>query len=525
MKRLLLVLVVFSVLFAQAQVTNVFNFNKAKRLMSIDSYQEALPILDSLSTYYPDNYNIKYLIGKCHLNQAYNKEKASPFLIDAIKKTTDEYKNSLKNLEAPKDAYFYLAKSYLINYQIEECIKTADILLKNCRDDNLKEKTIALKKNAENAKELMLIPIQIKIELLNQNINSKANDYSALINADETIMIFTSRRKGSIGGLMNDEGKYYEDIYISYQKDGQWSKAENMGKNINTNRHDACVALSPDGETIILYRDDYGIGNLYLSQKDSLGWSKAEKMSGRINSKYNETHASFSHDGQTLYFISDIKDGFGGKDIYFSKKLPNGEWAYPQNIGEHINTSSDEDGIFIHPDGQKLYFSSKAHKSMGGYDIFYCDLIGDTAWSSPKNMGYPINTTDDDMFAVFSSDNKRAYYSANKKDGIGGYDLYKMNLMSLPERNNTIVKGFVRNSSGEIITGKLLEIRNKEGGIIGKYKANSKGLYTLVLQQGFTYNIKISSVQLKTSELKIPKATAFFITQKALEIETIAEEK
>ena len=525
MKRLSLVLVVFSVLFAQAQVTNVFSFNKAKRLMSIDSYQEALPILDSLSVAYPNNFNIKYLIGKCYLQQAYNKEKAISFLSESSKETTKEYKNSLKNTKAPKDAYYFLAKAYLLNSQLDECITTADILIEDCNNDNLKGKTLAIKENANNAKDLMLVPVQIKIELLDQNINSKLNDYSALLSADETVMVFTSRREGSIGGLLNEEGKYYEDIYISYQKDGQWSKAENMGENVNTNRHDACVALSSDGETIILYRDDYGIGNLYISQKDSLGWTKATKISDRINSKYNETHASFSHDGQILYFVSDIKDGFGGKDIYFSKKLPNGDWAYPQNIGEHINTSLDEDGVFMHPDGQKLYFSSKAHKSMGGYDMFYCDLIGDTAWSSPKNMGYPINTTDDDMFAVFSSDNKRAYYSANKKDGAGGYDIYRMNLMSLPERNNTIIKGFVRDSSGEIIRGKLLKVTNKEGKTIGKYKANSKGLYTLVLQQGLTYNVDISSIQLKTSELRVPNATAFFITQKALEIETIAEEK
>lgn len=525
MKRFTLLILLFSIVFAQAQIGDNLNFNKTKRLMSLDAYKEALPILDSLKSFNLENNNIDFLIGKCYAHLVYDREKAIPFLETAVKNVSEDYKNSYKNKTAPPETYYYLAKSYLLNYQLDQAISTVDKCLKTCKDEDLKERCKYIKSNALNAKDLMLMPIKIKIELLNEKINSKQDDYTALINADESVMVFTSRREGGVGNLKNDEGKYYEDIYISYKKDGQWTEAKNMGKNINTERHDACVALSPDASTLILYRDDYGIGNLYISHKDSLGWSKAIKLSQNINSKSNETHASFSHDGQILYFVSDIKEGFGGKDIYFSKLLPDGTWGYPQNIGNHINTEYDEDGVFLHPDGQKLYFSSKGHNSMGAYDIFYCELIGDTVWSEPKNMGYPINTTDSDMFAVFSADNKRAYYSANKKDGTGAYDIYRMDLMSLPERNNTIVKGLVKDANGNVLKNKLLKVSDKNGNVIGKYKSDKQGLYTLVLQQGQTYQLKISGLQLQQESLEIPDNSSFFITQKTLEVGTITQIK
>ncbi len=525
MKKLTTVLLLLSIIFAQAQIGNVINFNKAKRLMSLDAYQEALSILDSLKSNNPENYNLDYLIGKCYLNQTYDKVKAIPYLEKAKAHISKEYKNNYKNMAAPQAAYYDLAKSYLLNYQLDQVISIANEYQKEGDNQQIQEKLDLLKQNAKNAKNLMLMPIKIKIDLLSLKINSKQDDYTALVNADETVMVFTSRRKGSTGGLKNDEGKYYEDVYISYKQNGEWTAAQNMGEAINTDRHDACVALSADGESLIIYRDDYGIGNLYISTKDSLGWTKAKKMSQNINSNANETHAAFSHDGQALYFVSDIKDGEGGKDIYVSYKLPNGDWAYPQNLGNNINTEFDEDGVFIHPDGQKLFFSSKGHKSMGGYDIFYCDLIGDSIWSKPKNMGYPINTTSDDMFAVFSADDKRAYYSANKKDGFGAYDIYQMNLMSLPERNNTIIKGYLRTTDGQIIKNKSIKVLSTSGQIIGKYKANKEGLFVFVLQQNQTYQLKVNGLLLKNNQFKVPDQTAFFITQKALVLQTIAQVK
>ena len=516
------IIIVLSFLFSNAQITNSLEFNKAKRLMSLDSYQEALPILKTLKEAYPNNYNLDFLIGECYLEQEYDKEQAIPFFEEASKHIGgDIYKNNFKNLFAPIKVNYFLAKSYLLNYDLDKCIESATVLIETTKDDNLLSETKLIKKNAETAKKLMQKPVDVKIHLM--NINSEFSDHSPLINAEESQLIFTSRRKGSTGGLINDEGKYYEDIYISYKKEGKWTEPINMGSNINTERHDAAVALSADASSLIIYRDDFGVGNLYISVKDSMGWTKAVKLSSNINSNSNETYAAFSHDGQRLYFVSDIKDGFGQKDIYYSNKLPDGTWGFPQNIGSHINTEFDEDGVYIHPDGQKLYFSSKGHDNMGGFDFFYCDLIGDSAWSGPVNVGYPINTTDNDLFAVFSADNRRAYYSANKKEGKGSYDIYSIDLMSLPEKNNTIIKGYLRDSDNSIITNKLIKITDTEGLTVGKYRANSKGLYTIVLKQDKTYNIQVKGLELENTKLIVPDKSAYFLTEEALIMKAIAK--
>ena len=524
MRTISTLIIILSFLFANAQVTDVLDFKKAKRLMSLDNYQEALPVLKKLKDAYPDNYNLDYLIGKCYLEQQYDKKRSIPYFESAAMHIEEgAYKNNFKNLSAPINNNLFLAKSYLLNYNLEKCIASASLVIENSDDEKLILKAKQIKINAEVAQTLILTPIKINIEIL--NINSEFADHSALVNVEETELIFTSRRAGSTGGLRTDEGRFYEDIYISYKKDGKWGVPENMGLNINTNRHDAAVALSADASELIVFRDDYGVGNLYISTKDSTGWTKAVKLSDNINSNSNETHASFSHDRQRLYFVSDIKDGFGRKDIYYSNKLPDGTWAYPQNIGSHINTEYDEDGVYIHPDGQKLYFSSKGHNSMGAFDLFYCNLIGDSAWSEPINVGYPINTTANDLFAVFSADNKRAYYSANKKEGLGSYDIYLIDLMSLPELNNTIVKGYLRDSENQIITNRIIKITDKEGLIIGRYKSNTRGLYIIVLQQNMSYNIGVEGVELEDQELIIPDNSAYFITQEALNVTAIAKSK
>ena len=351
--------------------------------MYLDDYSNALPLLDSLKNHQPENFNLDYLIGVCHFNKAYNRSTAIPYLKVASENTSPEYKNQLKQLNAPERAFIFLAKAYLLDNQIDNCISTINTIKEKTGDANLIEQAEILLSNAKTAQELISKPIDIKIGDLGNSINSEFDEYTALINADESMLVFTSRRKGT-GSEQNDEGKYYEDIYISYKQDGKWSAADNIGSQINTKRHDACVALSPDGTEMYIYRDDYGIGNLYVSNRDSLGWSKAKKLSNHVNSKYNETHAAISHDKQTLYFISDIKGGLGGKDIYISHKLPNGDWSLPSNLGDKYNTKFDEDGVYIHPDGQKLYFSSKGHNSMGGYDIFVCSMLEDGTWSRAR---------------------------------------------------------------------------------------------------------------------------------------------
>ena len=359
-------------------------------------------------------------------------------------------------------------------------------------------------------------------------INSGYDDHSPVFNIEETIMVFTSKRKGSTGNFKTSDKQYFEDIYISHKENGQWATPQKISENINTMEHEASVALSADGNDLIIYKDDVGDGNLYISHFNGTEWSKPEKLSLNVNSTYNESHASISCDGSTLYFSSNRPGGFGGYDIYYSKRLPNGDWSLAQNAGPVINTEFDENGPFIHPDGSTLYFSSKGHNSMGGYDLFFAILKDDGTFSRPENMGYPINSIDDDVFYVLSADGKRAYYSTVQPDGLGRKDIYLMDLLSLPERSLVVVNGFIKiKKTGEVIKDVILKINDfKTGTLIGKFKPNKQtGKYTIVVPKSKQYTLSCDDCgfTFPREPLTIPENSSFYYLQKPIIIDPLVE--
>jgi hypothetical protein len=258
-------------------------------------------------------------------------------------------------------------------------------------------------------------------------------------------MIFTSRRPETKGGGIDVEAdkKYFEDIYLTTwnEEKKNWEEAEPIKGNLNTEGHDACLSLSPDGNTIFIYRnieDETRSGDIYVSKKNSNGkWGAAHSIGEPINSSYFESSASISADGNYLYFVSERKGGIGNGDIWVSKKIGKNQWGEPVNLGAVVNTIEDEVSVFIHPDGKTLFFSSRGHNSMGGYDIFKTVKDDKGNWSKPENIGYPINTVNDDLHFVLSTDNKTAYYSTEIVGrGLGERDIYKVDM-----KNYKIIKG------------------------------------------------------------------------------------
>lgn len=277
------------------------------------------------------------------------------------------------------------------------------------------------------ARILMQMPKKVEIENLGKNINTYYPDYGPAISADETKLIFTSKRSGGITNNKDVTNEYFEDIYVSYYVDGAWSKAKNVGSIINTQGHDATIGLSPDGKRLFIYKDTRA-GDIYFSdlQADS-SWSKPMPMGGNINSSFAETSVSISVDGNTLYFSSNREGGKGGFDIYVAVKDKKGNWSSPKNLGEVINTEFDEESPFISSDGKTLFFSSRGHEGMGGYDIYKSTYDEKSKkWSKPQNIGYPINTVDDDIYYVLAADGINAYYSSIKDSGIGEKDIFKI---------------------------------------------------------------------------------------------------
>jgi outer membrane protein OmpA-like peptidoglycan-associated protein len=283
-----------------------------------------------------------------------------------------------------------------------------------------------------NGKEFVSNPGNFSIVNIGREINSEFEDYGPVLNEGEDEIIFTTRRRdGNLNPNVAEDNKPYEDIFISQKTGGTWSYASNIGDRINTAYHDSNLALSADGKTLYILKDDGGGDIYYCNQLSNGTWGPPVPLPGIINSTFEEKSITISKDGKTLYFSSNRPGGLGGTDLYKATKDNKGEWANVKNLGAKINTPFDEEGPFIDYDMVTLYFSSKGHKNMGSYDIFRSvyDPKKDQ-WSEPENLGYPINTPDDDIFYITSSDGKRAYYSSVREDGLGYTDIF---LITTPE--------------------------------------------------------------------------------------------
>jgi outer membrane protein OmpA-like peptidoglycan-associated protein len=286
-----------------------------------------------------------------------------------------------------------------------------------------------------NGKELVKEEL-FEIKNLGPDVNSEYAEYAPLIKADQSFMLFTARKPINLKDTTenpNSRAKgerlsgfdfdYYEDIFkIDRINDSTWSKPYRFDYSTpRKNLHDASVSLSFDGLTIYNYRSA-NEGDLYYSTVEDGKWTDTKPMDG-INSKYRESHVAVSFDNNTAYFVSNRPGGFGGKDIWKATRMEGNKWGNIENLGPTINTQYEEDGVFIHPDGKTLYFSSQGHNTMGGYDIFM-STYEDGKWSNPENIGYPVNSPDDDIFFVLTADGKHAYLSSVKEDGFGMQDIY-----------------------------------------------------------------------------------------------------
>ncbi len=284
-------------------------------------------------------------------------------------------------------------------------------------------------KEAQFGIKFLTDPTNASVINLGDAINSEYNDYAPVISADESVLIFTSRKENTTGGGRSPEdNQYYEDIYIStHNKKKEWEKNKKIGRVINSKYNEASIALSPDGTKLFIYKDENG-GDIYESDRTSKNnWSRPRPVEGGINTKYHEPSMSITDDGNTIYFSSDRPGGKGGLDIYKIEKDENGNWSDPINLGDTINTEYDDDSPFIHFDRRTLYFSSQGHEGIGGHDIFYSEFI-DGSWSIPENLGYPINTPQDDLYFVLSADYKTGYYASAQDDGLGGKDVYQVKM-------------------------------------------------------------------------------------------------
>lgn len=321
----------------------------------------------------------------------------------------------------------------------------------------------------------------IAIENVGGTINSAFDDYNPLINADASLLVFTSNKENN-----------KHDIY---QSDKKLEIVKKLSSNINSANNNISVGLSIDGQQLFIQQTNkfFVGGELFNAQMGLDEWETSIKLPKIINSAFNETAASITIDNATIYFSSDKPGGFGGKDIYKISKLPNGEWAEAVNLGPIINSPYDDDAPFIYTDNKTLYFSSKGHQNMGGFDLFKAEFI-DGAWTNPENLGTPINSVRDETNITLTADGKIAFYTSTAEGGFGGKDIYKA-LINDPPTNLLILKGTAINKkTNETVIAKATLIETKSKTVQGIYKAKaSNGEFLLLIEPDKTYNILIEA--------------------------------
>ena len=408
-----------------------------------------------------DNADLNLKIGLCHLNGRQH-HLSLPYFQAAL-----ALDNTIPRI------HFLLGAAYQLNARWDEAIAEyrEHVTASGGFPDveplyNTAERRMI---QCKNGRSLQSASLTGQVTNLGDAINSTVADYGVLTSLEGDRLSYTSRRSLTADTRINkNTGDPFEDIFVVERTEMGWGTPRPIGTPVNSELNDASVGLFPDGRTLLIYRDAKGPGDLYTSTLSGNTWSTPVPLPDAINSPANETSAWPGPDGKTMYFVSDREGGVGGQDIWISQWDANaGTWGPPRNPGPSINSIEDEDGVFMSADGRTIYFSSKGHTSMGGYDVFRSTLT-DGKWSVPENLGWPVNGPDDDLFFVLAADGRTGWYSSVRPGGFGEDDIYRVDLSVAPSREETAsmgASGLAEGAGSSMITlkGRVTDERTGTG--------------------------------------------------------------
>jgi len=455
-------------------------WDEANSFYEAEDYEKALTLYDNIYKLDEGYDEINFRIGTCYFN------------IPGEKKKSISYFQKAK-AAGSTEACFWLARAYHVEKQFSQEKKNYQIY-KSKQDKLIVEKEVDRYVDiARRAETAIDNPVFVKIENLGSAINTEYSEVIPFITGDKSKLVFSSKRPISYGSE-NDNEKI-SDIYVSDRDGNNWVNIHKIGFEINTEMNDLVVGMNDLGNILLVNRtlkgSDYG--NLFLCENKGGTWLKPVMLSEDINSQHKESSACITADGKFIYFSSNRPGGMGGKDIWGVKQLPNGKWAKPSNIGGVINSPYDEEAPFISPNGQTLYFSSNGHETIGGYDVHNAESRADGGWGNPKNLGYPINTVDDDIYFSVEENDKTAYYSRFSGVGYGGSDIYEVQLL-YKESYLTPVKFIVKNpKTQEPIDAMIKLYVEGTGEIYGDYLPNEKGEFLFIVKPEMKFHMEISA--------------------------------
>ena len=432
------------------------DIDDANEHFKFKNYLMAIPIYKSELKKDKDNKKIQYNLGICYLNTKINREESIKYFEDYS-----------KDPKSDEEVWINLGKAYMLNNRIHDAI-TAFEKFKSLKPKDA-DKVKRYLENCDNALKFINAPSNVTFQNLGKEINSDEPDYYPFVNADETVLAFTSRRKENIGGKKVEmDGYHSSDVYYSKIENSNWTKAVNAGKSVNSALDEQVVGLRPDGLELYLYFDHIDkFGDLYVSSRKEVSseFPKPKLCDPLINSKI-ETSGCLNADGSIMIFARRDKMN-STSDLYVCKKLPNGKWGPSQKLPPSINTEYNEDFPYLSNDCATLYFASEGHNSMGGFDLFKTEWnVYDNTFSEPVNLGYPINSTDDDRNICVTPDDRVAYISAFRPGGFGDLDIYRIKF----NESDQISKIFI----GQIYMGDTIVKKQPKNYSVSMIVTNSK---------------------------------------------------
>ncbi|MBL4715388.1 MAG: PD40 domain-containing protein [Bacteroidia bacterium] len=391
---------------------------KAQESYLTADFSKALSYYHKLLKSDSTNSDYNYYIGYCYLKIGSSKSEATPYFERAILHS---------NRKKITISLYYLGVSYMYGHQLDKAIE-AFKKYETAVKSNIGEILDANRQIAmcKNARYFMKYPRKVSITNPGAPLNSTSSDYAPLINIDNSSLVFTSQRKGSTGGYLNNNGEIYSDIYISKNNSGTWSKPKKISSIINSVNSETCVFLSGNSDELIYTKDDIYTNKLLLlsSTKRGKSFAKPTIFDLKYNIKCQANYVFITNNGETIFFASNQKGSCGANDIWKVTKDSTNVWGRQINLGPTVNTPYNEEAPFVTSDGKTLYFSSKGHNSLGGYDLFKSNQTDSGKWSKAVNLEYPINSTGNEIYYNISKDGTKSYFSSDRDGGLGGFDIY-----------------------------------------------------------------------------------------------------
>jgi outer membrane protein OmpA-like peptidoglycan-associated protein len=492
MKWIVLALLVLSSIcgYTQGRRSVVFadpNFTKGEAAYEQDKYKEAIPLLEQVVAVTPDNQDAVYYLASSYYNN------------DQMEEAWKIFKE-LEKLNPNYNSFFYM-EAASVGRSLKKWKETEDLLLKYKNHTPKPSKSTRWLHRAEyilnyvkNIQVLSTLSSIIKDPvMLPAPVNSEKGDYLPMLDATGNKLYFTSTRLGGFTPEGEDAKEGDEDLYFTVRTGNTWAAPELLPSPLNSKGNDGAASFSADGQLMIFgacgLDDSIGECDLYFSQLEGDKWSTPQNMGNVVNSSAWDAHSTISADGSKIIFSSDRTGGYGDQDLYLVERNPFGEWGVPCNLGSIVNTPLKESSPFLSQDGKTLYFSSSGHPGLGEEDIFK-SVFENGKWSTPENLGRPINTEGRDQYFTIGGSGEKGYFASNR--GQTELHLYEVEIPeSMRPQPTIVVEGIVTSEKSKLPVGAYVMVEDiNSGELIAAGKSNSAtGKYLVVLPAGRSYSV------------------------------------